>query len=201
MPNELLSVRLPVNSFTLEDVDKKASELGLTRSELVIKAVDMMLNFDKVFIEKAQHYSKGLHIPEWLVIQNMAIKRMVELDTHRKVWNAGNLLPEFVFIDDKTVTGSELIKRLENQTFQEEEKKKVEALLRREYYGVPISNEDKALLIKHRAGKAWLESEEYKKEMEIQAEIERFMNENNIGVEIILDGDKGEINNDSKGET
>lgn len=201
MPNELLSVRLPVNSFTLEDVDKKASELGLTRSELVIKAVDMMLNFDKVFIEKAQHYSKGLHIPEWLVIQNMAIKRMVELDTHRKVWNAGNLLPEFVFIDDKAVTGSELIKRLENQTFQEEEKKKVEALLRREYYGVPISNEDKALLIKHRAGKAWLESEEYKKEMEIQAEIERFMNENNIGVEIILDGDKGEINNDSKGET
>lgn len=201
MPNELLSVRLPVNSFTLKDVDKKTSELGLTRSELVIKAVDMMLNFDKVFIEKAQHYSKGLHIPEWLVIQNMAIKRMVELDTHRKVWNAGNLLPEFVFIDDKAVTGSELIKRLENQTFQEEEKKKVEALLRREYYGVPISNEDKALLIKHRAGKAWLESEEYKKEMEIQAEIERFMNENNIGVEIILDGDKGEINNDSKGET
>lgn len=181
MPN--LNIR--VKEGYLEKVDEAAARYNMNRTEFVLKAIDILANFDETFFKKIQQLSNTLNLPEWVVIQNIILDEMAKEVAELAVWDrTSKNFGKFMWIEDKAgsriMTGSEYFDNRIKQYIWEEEKRKVEVLLRREYYGIPISDEDKALLIKHRAGKTWLESEEYKKEMETQAEVERFMQENNI---------------------
>lgn len=173
MANELLSVRLPVGSFTLQEVDEKANKIGLSRSEFVIKAVDMLMNFDDVFLEKIKMYSEGLNIPEWLVMQNFIIDMMAQDAAKMNVWGPSqDILMMFPMLNDgdgyRMVTGGELHEMLTKMYEGDEEKKKVEVLLEGEKYGDPMDESDKKLLIKYRKGKVWEESEEHKRGIEMK---------------------------------
>lgn len=88
MDDNKINVRIPDGTgYGLSDIENRAKELGLNKSEFIMKAVDMMMNFDEEFYKKVQTYSKAAQIPEWLVIQNLIIERMayraakVEADT------------------------------------------------------------------------------------------------------------------------
>lgn len=171
-----LNIRVP--DGYLEELDIKAQIFGMNRTDFVMNALDMILNFDEVFYKKIIRYSQGLNTPEWLVMQNIIIRRMAHDHAKAIVWGAsGETLKEFVSVDDgdgyKTITGEPLFDMLNKMFIEDEEKEKVKVLLNDELYGVPIGEDDKKLLIKYRTGRTWLESEEYQKEQERKAEIKQ----------------------------
>lgn len=118
---ERLQATIPnSNKWHNEDVEARAKQLGMEKSEFILNAVDMMMNFDETFFKKIQGYSEGLHIPEWLVMQNMIIKEMAKeaAEVATNTWRS-KVLSEFMFVgegfDKRTLTGEELFNQLKNQ--------------------------------------------------------------------------------------
>lgn len=177
---EKLQVTIPAsNKWHTEDIEEKAAHYGMEKSEFIMTAVDMMMNFDETFYKRIQGYSEGLHIPEWLVMQNMIIKRMADEAAEYEVFGpSGKVLDEFMLVGEgfkrRAITGEELFNNLKQQYKVNYEKKAVQELLKEEAYGIPLKENEKALLIKYRAGKTWLESDEYKKEQEAQTQYEEY---------------------------
>ena len=114
MAQEIIRATVPANNnWHTEDLEAKATAMGMSKSDLILKAVDMMVNFDDEFLKYIKHYSDGLNIPEYLIIQNMIIWRMGEEDAQREVWGSfREALPEFFHVHDdrgpRTLTGKEL---------------------------------------------------------------------------------------------
>lgn len=78
MASEQIQARLSKANFTLSDIDKKAKELEMTRTEFVISAVEMLLGFDINFLKIIQKYSKVFNVPDWKVMQNMIANQLAE---------------------------------------------------------------------------------------------------------------------------
>lgn len=116
MALEKLNFNIPADSkWTTADVEKRADDLGLqNKSDLMIKAVEMMVNFDLEFYKQIQRMADGLKIPEYLVMQNMIINAQAKNEVYG---GAGGVLVEFTArqADDgsyKMLTGDELKKML-----------------------------------------------------------------------------------------
>ena len=51
---EVIQARVPVNSeWGIDDLEAKAEELGMNKSEFIIKAVDFFINFDPAIMKLA----------------------------------------------------------------------------------------------------------------------------------------------------
>lgn len=121
MAQEKLQVTIPSsNKWHTEEVEKKAKELGMeNKSELMLKALDLYMNFDNVFLKRVKEISENLIIPEYLVIQNMIIKQF-SLDAAKvetNTWGGTDrLMPEFQFVNEegkrRILTGEELFNSL-----------------------------------------------------------------------------------------
>ena len=115
-----ISFVLPTDSkWDAEALATKAKNLGMTRNELIVKAVDMFYNYDDEFLKYIKHYSDGLNIPEYLIIQNMIIKQIAKSQAKKKVWGAENRrLEEFIMVEDskgsRMLTGQELLRALKD---------------------------------------------------------------------------------------
>lgn len=102
------------NDWRLEDLEGKAKELGIDKSSFIFTAVDMFMHFDKDIFDYVGKYAKGLHVPAWMVIQNMIVKRMAEEAAEHNVNGKKHReLPEFrAVMDDlddmRMLTGKEL---------------------------------------------------------------------------------------------
>lgn len=120
-----ITLVLPANSkWDAEDLAVKAEKFGMTKNEFMVKAIDMLYNFDDSFFNYINHYSKGLNIPEYMIMQNMIIKRMAAQDAKKEVYGSLNqILDEFLHVTDdkgtRTVTGEELYKILKDKEVQE----------------------------------------------------------------------------------
>lgn len=72
-----INVRIPDSTgYGISDIEVKAKKLGITKSELIMKAITLMMNLDDELCSKIQIYSKSANIPEWVVIQNLLIETM-----------------------------------------------------------------------------------------------------------------------------
>lgn len=111
---EKLQANIPANSkWNLEAADKRAKDLGLDRSELIIRGMELVMNFDKEFLDYIKYYAEGLQIPEYLVIQNMVIVRMADEEAQKEVYgDLGGMVEGFMSTIDKKgprqITGKEL---------------------------------------------------------------------------------------------
>lgn len=123
MAQEKLQVTIPTtNKWHTEDVERKAKALGLEKTEFIMKAIDMIMNFDDVFLNRIIEYSEGLKVPEYMVIQNMIIKNMA-LDSAKvetNTWTSKDkLMSEFQSVNEKGIlkmlTGEELFNNLKEQ--------------------------------------------------------------------------------------
>lgn len=147
-----LQANIPVdNKWSLEDVDKRAEELGLNRTQLILKAVDMMMNFDNDFIEYIKFYAEGLQIPEYLVIQNQVLKVQADREARAEVYGRHNqMLSEFRFVTDekgtpRTITGAELKEQLKTERvgyYKREKYRKEETARRNQIEQYPITKEE-----------------------------------------------------------
>lgn len=88
MALEKINFNIPAGSkWGVADVEKKASEMGLqNKSELVVMALDMMMNFDDEFIKTMQDRAAGLHVPLHVAIQNTIIAQLAKDQARQKVF-------------------------------------------------------------------------------------------------------------------
>lgn len=112
------------NNWHTEELEAKAESIGMSKNDFTFKAIDLMMNFDNEFLKYIKFYSKGLHLPEFLIIQNIIIGRMAEEDARKEVFGSiSGLLEEFISTNDengpRTLTGEELYKQLKQLKIQE----------------------------------------------------------------------------------
>ena len=72
---DLINIRLTKDSPAVEAMDEAASKMGMSRNEMILKAIGMMISFDKVFYKKLEIYSEKMKVPMWTALQSMTIKR------------------------------------------------------------------------------------------------------------------------------
>jgi hypothetical protein len=131
MAQEKIQATIPQdNKWHLEDIEVKAKSLGIEKGDFILKAVDMLMNFDNGFYQRIRQYSTGLKVPEYVVIQNMIINQIAKKSAETKVWGEHQrLLKEFAFAGEgenmRIITGEELFNMLEGSYIHEEKKEKL----------------------------------------------------------------------------
>lgn len=152
---DTLSLKL-TGDIRLTDIDNRAEELGLNRSKFVNLALEMMVNFDLDFWKRIQKYSEELQVPEWMVIQNLLIKRFaLEEAGCELLGHSPKPFDEFVFIQRKDgikkLTGEQLFDRLKMKYTNEMMAKIVRVALDKEKTGSPLFPDEQEALKKYRA--------------------------------------------------
>ena len=111
---EKLQVNIPVGAdFTIADIDNRAKELGIKRTELVIKAVELYINLDDLVISGLKKLEVGLQVPDYLILNNLVIENMAKNKANIEL-RGGNYQGHtpFVIISDelglRMLTGKEL---------------------------------------------------------------------------------------------
>lgn len=190
---DALSVRLNKENLTLEQIDKRAEELGLNRSKFVMLALEMMVNFDPAFWKIIEKIGKGFDVAPWMVIQNMLMNRFAKEAAELMVWGKIKTIPnEFIrnYEDGQTttITGEELFDILYKDYFIDEEQKKFDLLFKKATDYFSLDDKEKEFLMKFQAGKAWLESDAYKDILRKEQEVIEFFKKENIDYEKIRKG-------------
>ncbi len=112
MAREMITLRVEAEQLT--EIDQAASELGMNRTEYLLKAADLMNQFEKKFTwKKVQEYAKGLNTVDAVVLQNMFIKYLAETQAVKNVYGEyQGIMEEFVTVHDdkgpRMLTGEEL---------------------------------------------------------------------------------------------
>lgn len=132
---ERVQATIPANyKWHNEDIDKRAKEFGLKKGDFILFAVDFMLNIDDTAWGIISNYSKGLKVPEYLIIQNILIKRAADqaaqMETYGRILDG--VLDEFISnsqdgINWKMLTGEELFNVLKDKYVREYKKEIKEA--------------------------------------------------------------------------
>jgi hypothetical protein len=149
---ELINIRLTKDSPAVEAMDEAASKLGMSRNEMILKAIGMMINFDKVFYKKLEAYSNKMKVPMWIALQNMTIKRWAQDAAKATVWGSNpEVLIEFSTTEAGTIPPKELYEMAYQKKFDAEAKERVVMLQNEITAGIPFKNEDdKAFYEKYR---------------------------------------------------
>lgn len=148
---DLINIRLTKDSPELEAMDEAAKALGMSRNEMILKAIGMMISFDKVFYKKLEAYSEKMKVPMWMALQNMTIKRWAQDAAKTAVWGSNpGVLIEFSTTEDGSIAPKELYEMAYQVAFDAEAKERV-VMLEQEITGIPLRNEDdKAFYEKYR---------------------------------------------------
>ncbi len=113
-----LQARIPADSsWNIEDLEKKAQELGMNKSEFIVGAVDFFMNFDSATYLKLKIFATGAHLPAWLYMQNKIIKEMAQTAAELKVGKIkSKLVDDYILLETKEgpqiLTGLELFEEL-----------------------------------------------------------------------------------------
>ena len=116
---------MKVEKETYDAIDKRAAEMGINKTEFFRRAVDMLLNYDKSFLDILDQY-KSLGLPEYLVIQNLIIKAEAEREATNEVYGKiPRVYTEFVMTDDGYLTGAKLFNKMKQESIRESKCKEV----------------------------------------------------------------------------
>lgn len=104
-----------------EVLEKAAKDMGITFTELLRKGARFYADLDPEFRVWLMDFSKVLGIPEFLVLQNLAISWQAKKEAQREVClYKDSRLEEFMFTEKGPLTGKEL-----NHIIKENEKKRL----------------------------------------------------------------------------
>lgn len=149
---DLINIRLTKDSPAVEAMDEAASKLGMSRNEMILKAIGLMISFDKVFYKKLEAYSEKMKVPMWTAMQNMTIKRWAQDAAKAAVWGSNpEVLIEFSTTEAGTILPKELYEMAYQTAFDAEAKERVAMIQNGISAGIPLKNEDdKAFYEKYR---------------------------------------------------
>lgn len=129
---EMIQARIPVNNeWDNDELAAKAKELGMNKSEFIVKAVDFFVNFDSATYLKLDIHANSLHIPLWLYIQNKLIKEMAQTAAELEVGKTtSKIVDDYILFEDeegpRVLTGMELfneLKELYSLSYKSDSKK------------------------------------------------------------------------------
>lgn len=149
---DLINIRLTKDSPEVEAMDEAASKLGMSRNEMILKAIGMMISFDKLFYKKLEAYSEKMKVPMWTALQNMTIKRWAQDAAKAAAWGSNpEVLIEFSTTEAGTIPPKELYEMAYQMAFDTEAKERIAMLEQEISAGIPLKNvDDKAFYEKYR---------------------------------------------------
>lgn len=125
-----VTIVLPTSAdWDIDTITAAAEKRGITRNEFMTKSIEFMLNIDDTAWNMITNYSKGLKVPENVIVQNILIKRAAEqaaqMEAYGRITNG--VLDEFISVskDQETwemLTGEELFKVLKDKYVREYKK-------------------------------------------------------------------------------
>jgi len=140
---DLINIRLTKDSPAVEAMDYAANILGMSRNEMILKAIGMMISFDKVFYKKLEGYSGKMNVSMAVAMQNMTIKRWAQEAAKTAVWGVSpEVLIEFSTTEAGTISPKELHEMVYQITFNDEAKERIAALEKEVAAGITLKNED-----------------------------------------------------------
>ena len=126
---DLINIRPTRDSATSEEMDAAAKALGMSRNEMILKAVDIIRGFDVSFYRKLEQYSQRCKVPMSIAIQNTMVKLWAQDAAKSKAWDGySRILDEFMQVGDETIGTKELYERVYKQTYDEATKERFEEL-------------------------------------------------------------------------
>lgn len=114
---EKIQVTVPTNNaWHSDDLEEKAKKMGMSRSECALMAVHILMNFDDEIIQEIYKYARGLHVPAWLVMQNMIINQLAQNKVRAGAGEPRTLIEFRAYTDEngepQTMTGKRLFRIL-----------------------------------------------------------------------------------------
>lgn len=141
---DAINIRLTKDCPPTEVMDEAAKKLGMSRNELIVNGINMMVNFDTHFYKRLEAYSKRLNVPMRLAIQNLIIKRWAQDAAKSDIYGGvSEPLVEFMYGEDGTITGKDLYEMAYQMEFDEQAKERIAALEKEISMGLELQSEDK----------------------------------------------------------
>jgi hypothetical protein len=104
------------NNWHTEDLEKKAKKRDMKKGDFVFMAVDILYNLDAGVMDEIEQYTQALHLPTWLVMQNMVIAWLAEHKALAATGQPKTLLEFQAYTDEngtpQTLTGRPLFRKL-----------------------------------------------------------------------------------------
>ncbi len=85
---DIINIRLTKDCSEVSAMDEAAKALDISRNEMIVRAITMMVNFYTTFYNKLEKYSENVRMPMYLAIQNTIIKRWAQDNAKKTVWGA-----------------------------------------------------------------------------------------------------------------
>jgi hypothetical protein len=163
-----VSIRF-AEDFDMTRAEDKAYMMGMSRSDFVMTAIELLMGIDPDSYIKIKSYANRIGAPMGVVMQNTTIRELgdqaAETDTFglpkpRHPIVIKNAAGEYAVGD--TYYLSCYRNHLTKCEYEDRNR-----LLKDEAQGI-LDDEGRVKLIKYRAGNAWLESKEYQEELALQ---------------------------------
>lgn len=186
--SEQITFRLKDEDFTKKELDDKADELDISRTDLLKKAIEIVVRLDPLFIKNIDKIAENADVDFADVIKGFSIGRIAKIDAKKEVWGAPVLLEELMKTDEGTPDSQFLYDYLKEKYKKPMIENKLQMLLEKEQEA-ELTDEEKDFLIKNKKGQAYYNSEKFKADKEQRKKF-RQMKEN-YQVEISLEEPKG----------
>jgi len=119
----IVTTRLP-EGISKRKLKEKAKEYGMPYTQLIQLGIQLMVDWDKEFVEILKTYSEAMHMTIGAVIKGMVLRSFAEQAAHEYVWGTPQFLPDLVVRGNRPLTGPELFEFLKNYFIKEEEEQK-----------------------------------------------------------------------------
>lgn len=141
---ELINIRLTKDSPEVSAMDAQAKALGMSRNEMILKAITMLLDFDPTFYKKLEAYSSNANVSMGIALQNMTIKRWAQDNAKKSVWGMNtDILVEFSQSNEGVIQPKELYEMVYQMAFDDEARARFEQLQAEVNQGIELRGEDK----------------------------------------------------------
>lgn len=141
--NKQSMLQVRITDKQKKQIEAAAKARDVKVPQYVLAALDFHAGFDPAFRKKIQTFSRNLGVPEYLILQNLAISWMARREAEAEVLGdeAESVLLEFQFTENGPVTGEELHAALKGNFIRRYESDKEDSLRRKSQY-VPLSDEE-----------------------------------------------------------
>jgi hypothetical protein len=172
-----VSIRFP-EDFDVTKLEGKADMLGMSRSDFVMTAIEILMDMDPNSYIKIKAYSNRIGAPVGVIMQNAIIRDLGEQAAETDTFGLPKQRHPIVIkkAAGEYAAGDELFLSCYRNHLTKCEYEDRNRLLRDEAERI-LDDEGRAKLIKYRAGNAWLESKEYQEELALQ---EKYKLENEV---------------------
>ena len=86
-----------------EEIDWKAGQLGMNRSEFINLALKVLVNFDDEMLKKAERYSEKLRLSLPELITHFVIRRLAEIEVKGAKTDLSEVIPPAAYGHDQEV--------------------------------------------------------------------------------------------------